>query len=383
MTDLTEKVNDAIKGGKLDFKMSRSFCDCDPAMGYKKQFRMEYQIGETKYQIYAEEREHITIDTGNKTLKVLKAVFGKFKAETKGIPQNYKTYEVTNKIKNLVASGTYDILVSNTLIHDKTPEGNKTNLKITYKTDGEERTMFIPKDQILKLSKDTPKPKLVYNGDAIQWITSNTGKITYTNVVGETKTVEVNSIPDSIDLSSSWQVDFPSNSGNSVNETFTDLISWSNHKNEAIQYFSGTATYTKEFVLSDDVLQSDKSLELDLGSVAVIAEVIINDKNVVTLWKPPFRIKIDDFVKKGNNTLEVKITNLWPNKLIGDEGLPLDYQRKGDKIKELPEWLLHNTQRLSKRTTFTSWRHWTKNDELLTSGLLGPVKINVSVNRKL
>lgn len=378
LIDITDSANNAIKDGKLDFKMSRAFCDCDPAMGYKKELRMEYQIGKTKHQMYAEEREHIEIDAEGEKLTVLKAVFGKFKVETKGIPQNYKTYDVTDKINDLVASENYDVLISNKLVDNKIPEGNKTSLKITYKTDGEERTLFIPKDQILKLSKDTPKPSFVYSDDAIKWITSNKGKITYTKASGEIKTTAITAIPEPIDLSNSWQVAFPLKSGVPENIKFKELISWSDHKNENIQHFSGTATYQKEFIISDELLQSDKSLELDLGSVAVIAEVIINGKNVTTLWKAPFRVTIDDFVKKGKNTIEVKVTNLWPNKLIGDESLPLDYERKGNRLKKLPKWLVNNTKRPSKRTTFSSWKHYSKNDELLTSGLLGPVKIRVS-----
>ncbi|MFC2128159.1 glycosylhydrolase-like jelly roll fold domain-containing protein, partial [Bacteroidota bacterium] len=383
LVDITKEVNNVISNGKLDFKMSRAFCDCDPAMGYKKEFRMEYQIGKIKKQVYAEEREHIEIHAGNKKLTVLKAVFGKFKAETKGIPENYKTFDITDEIKNLVASETYDVLVSNALIDHKIPEGDKTTLKITYKTDGEERTLYIPKGQTLKLSKDTTKSKFIFNDDVVNWVTPYSGKITYQNALGETKIAEVTSIPEPIDLSSSWQVVFQSNSGSSINETFNELISWSNHKKEAIQHFAGTATYIKEFKVSDDLLQNDIRLELDLGSVAVIAEVIVNGKKVGTLWKAPFRTHIDGFVKNGTNTIEVKVTNLWPNKLIGDERLPLDYERKGNKMKKLPEWLLNNTQRPSERTTFPSWKHWSKNDELLTSGLLGPVKIISSVTKNL
>ena len=52
-------------------------------------------------------------------------------------------------------------------------------------------------------------------------------------------------------------------------------------------------------------------MTLDLGSVSVIAEVIVNGKNAGVLWKAPFRIPIDEFAKKGKNTLEVKVTNLW------------------------------------------------------------------------
>ena len=377
LIDITDKVNNAIKDGKLDFKMSRAFCDCDPAMGYKKEFRMEYQIEESIHQIYAEEREYIHIDAGNKELKVLKAVFGKFKGETIGIPQNYKTFDVTDEIKKIVASENYDILVSNKLVDNQIPEGNKTTLKITYKTDSEERTMFIPKGQILKLSKDTSKPELIYSDDAIKWITPKPAKITYENASGKTKSVEVKSIPKPIDLSNSWEVSFPLNSAEPEKVNFDKLISWSDHQDENIQHFSGTATYKKEFMLSEDLLQPDKRLELDLGSVAVIAEVIINGKNVATLWKSPFRIGIDDFVVNGENTLEVKVTNLWSNRLIGDEKLPLDFERKGDKMKALPDWLLHNTPRPSKRSTFPSWNHYKKEDALLTSGMLGPVEIRI------
>ncbi|WP_248722494.1 glycosyl hydrolase [Seonamhaeicola sp. ML3] len=383
LVDITDKVANVIKGNKLDFKMNRAFCDCDPAMGYKKEFRMEYQIGDTKKQVYAEEREHIEIHAGNQKLKVLKAVFGKFKAQTIGIPENYKTFDVTDKIKKAVNSETYDILVSNQLINNIIPEGNKPVLKITYKTDGEERTLFIPKGQLLKLSKDRPQPTLEFEDGTINWTTPYAGKVNYTLASGETKVVEVKSVPKPIDLSKDWQVSFPINSDNTKKETFPYLISWTAVNDEAIQYFSGTASYKKDFFLSEENLQSNTSFTLDLGSVSVIAEIIINGKNAGVLWKAPFRIPIDEFVKKGKNTLEIKIANLWSNRLIGDEKLKLDYPRKGKRAKPLPEWLENKTERQSKRTTFVSWNHYTKNDELSTSGLLGPVKIISSITKNL
>lgn len=375
LIDITDKVANKVNGGKLDFRMTRAFCDCDPAMGYKKEFRMEYQIGNTKKQIYAEEREHITIYAGNKPLKILKAVFGKFKGGTIGIPENYKTFDVTDKIQNLVTSGTYDILVSHQLIENKTPEGDKTVLKITYKTDGEERTMFIPKGQFLKLSKDVAIPKLEFKNDTIIWITPYAGKINYKLPSGETKTEVIKSVSKPLELSGAWEVSFPLNSEAAKKETFSNLISWTDAKDEAIQHFSGTASYKKDFFLSEEMLQSNKKIILDLGSVSVIAEIIINGKNSGILWKAPFRIPIDEFAKKGKNTLEVKVTNLWSNRLIGDEKLKLDYPRKGKRAKPLPSWLLEKTKRPSKRTTFASWNHYNKNDDLLTSGLLGPVKL--------
>ena len=375
LIDITDKVNNAIQNGVLDFKMTRAFCDCDPAMGYKKEFRMEYMIGDTIKQLYAEEREHIHIDAGIQNLKVLKAVFGKFKGETTGIPQHYKTFDVTQEIQKQVSYGNYNIPVANKLIDSKTTEGDEASLKIIYKTDGEEHAMYIPKEQILKLSKDTSKPKFEFKNDALNWTTPYPGKINYTVASGEIKTAEVKSVPKPMDLSTDWEVTFPLNSDTSKSKTFSDLISWTDAKDEAIQHFSGTASYKKEFMLSDELLQSNKKIVIDLGSVFVIAEVIVNGKNAGVLWKAPFRVNIDEFVQKGKNALEVKVTNLWTNRLIGDEKLPLDYPRNGKRAKPLPSWLLSETERPSRRTTFASWNHYNKNDDLLTSGLLGPVKL--------
>ena len=219
--------------------------------------------------------------------------------------------------------------------------------------------------------------------DEIQWITPSEGKITYKTSTGKTKIIKVESVPKPIEFNGAWDVTFQPNLGAPEKETFNKLISWSDSSIEGIKYFSGTATYQKEFEVAQEFINTNHSFELDLGSVAVIAEVIINGKNAGILWKAPFRINADGFVKEGKNTLEVKITNLWPNRLIGDEHLPLDYKRKGNKIKALPDWLGNPTERTSKRTTFASWKHWKKDDELLTSGLLGPVKLNVLVRKEL
>ncbi|WP_221892434.1 glycosyl hydrolase [Winogradskyella flava] len=383
VVDITDKVASEVKDNQLHIQATRHFCDCDPAMGYVKEFRMEYQIGDAIETKYVREKEFVDIDAGDKDLKVLKAVFGKFKPETKGVPKNYPVYDVTNTIKEKIALREYSIPVKNRLIDGKTPQGNNTAIKITFTTDGEEQALFIPKGRHLNLSKDIIKPELVLNKEKAQWITPYPGELTYTNAFGKTKTVKVKSVTKPMVLSGAWDVSFPSESDSENKVKFDELMSWSESSNEDIQHFSGTARYQKRFKLSKKHLKSDKKLELDLGSVAVIAEVIINGKTLGILWKAPFRIDITDDVKVGENTLEIKVTNLWPNQLIGDEKLSLDFERKGNKIKRLPNWLLNNTQRPSKRITFPSWKHWSEDDELKTSGLLGPVKIQFYKKIKL
>jgi len=93
---------------------------------------------------------------------------------------------------------------------------------------------------------------------------------------------------------------------------------------------------------------------------------------------------VTDALKSGQNLLEVKVVNLWINRMIGDEQLPEDSQRNGDGTLTLwPQWVKEGKSSPAGRFTFTSWRLWRKNDALVPSGLLGPVKLDISVARTL
>ncbi len=383
LVDITDKVAAEVKENQLHIQASRHFCDCDPAMGYIKEFRMEYQIGGETYIISAQEKEFIDIDASDKELKVLKAVFGKFKPETKGVPKRYEVYDITDEIKRKVVLGELLIPVNNQLIDGRIADGNNAAMKITYSTDGNEQSLLIPEGRSLVLSKETNKAKVVFCDGEPQWITQYPGRISYTKASGEVVESFVKSVPKPILLSGAWDVVFPKKHVKDNKVSFDELISLSASPNEEIRYFSGTASYNKTFHLPKKLLRAGNRLKLDLGSVAVIAEVIVNGKSVGTLWKQPFVVDITNSVKLGENALEVKVTNLWPNRLIGDENSLLDYERKGAKLKSLPDWLVNNTMRPSERSTFASWQHWAKEDELFTSGLLGPVRINVHVVKSL
>ena len=118
-----------------------------------------------------------------------------------------------------------------------------------------------------------------------------------------------------------------------------------------------------------------KFFDLVLGDVKNLAEVRLNGKDLGVLWKPPFRLEITDAVRVGKNRLEIRVTNLWPNRLIGDEQLPDDREWKGKELRAWPDWLLAGKPSPTGRFTFTTWHHWTKDSPLLPSGLLGPVTI--------
>ena len=84
-------------------------------------------------------------------------------------------------------------------------------------------------------------------------------------------------------------------------------------------------------------------------------------------------------VQPGDNTLEVKVTNLWINRMIGDEQLPEDSQRNPNgTLKAWPTWLEEGKPSPTGRQTFTSWRLWRKFSTPVASGLLGPVTLEAS-----
>ncbi|MGN0191437.1 MAG: glycoside hydrolase family 3 C-terminal domain-containing protein, partial [Candidatus Cryptobacteroides sp.] len=82
-----------------------------------------------------------------------------------------------------------------------------------------------------------------------------------------------------------------------------------------------------------------------------LAEVYVNGEKAAVLWREPFVCDISNLVTEGGNNLEIRVTNLWVNRLIGDE------------------------QPGAERLTFTPVRFYGADDDLLPSGLLGPVRV--------
>ena len=92
----------------------------------------------------------------------------------------------------------------------------------------------------------------------------------------------------------------------------------SRHSLEGIRYFSGTAVYRKTVTFNSKLKTNNSKFFLDLGVVHNLAEVIINGRNLGVLRKQPFRMEITTALKDGENEIEVRVTNLWVNRLIGD-----------------------------------------------------------------
>jgi hypothetical protein len=119
-------------------------------------------------------------------------------------------------------------------------------------------------------------------------------------------------------LTGPWDLTFPPKLGAPEKIRFTTLDSWIKNSDDGVKYFSGTATYTKTIQVPQNWLKPKASLVLDLGMVKDIARVSINGRESAVLWKPPYRVGVTGSLKPGLNRVEIRITNEWTNRLIGD-----------------------------------------------------------------
>ena len=170
-------------------------------------------------------------------------------------------------------------------------------------------------------------------------------------------------------LEGAWDVAFDPKWGGPEKVRFNQLEDWMNRPEAGIKYYSGTASYYKTF--DCELASKAQKLFLNLGEVNNMARIKLNGKDLGIVWTTPWQVDITDAVQEKNNKLEIEVVNLWANRLIGDEAFEDDDIVDG----KWPEWVLKNEPRPGQRYTFTSWKHYTKDSPLLSSGLLGPVTL--------
>jgi hypothetical protein len=61
---------------------------------------------------------------------------------------------------------------------------------------------------------------------------------------------------------------------------------------------------------------------LSLGDVRVMVEVTVNGVAMPLLWKAPFEADVTGALRAGANEIEIRVTNEWTNRIIGDRVMP-------------------------------------------------------------
>lgn len=150
-----------------------------------------------------------------------------------------------------------------------------------------------------------------------------------------------------------WTVTFdPKWGGPAQPVVFEKLSDWAKHPEEGIRHYSGKAVYRTTFELPAH--GNGGRMFLETGRIQGMAEVRVNGKPAGVVWCDPWRIEITGVLRGGRNDLELIVANLWPNRMIGDAALPQD-----------------------KRFTWSTYQPFPKDQALLESGLLGPVRVMV------
>ena len=187
---------------------------------------------------------------------------------------------------------------------------------------------------------------------------------------------------DRISVEGPWKVSFdPAWGGPEGEVEFKTLEDWTKRPEWGIQHYSGIATYRKK------VTGKEVPTHISLGSVVNLARVKLNGKDLGSVWCWPWRVAVPEGAwKEGENLLEIEVANLWANRLIGDDTkfepdcewkIPANKNPREIGIKEIPQWVKDGKPSPTGRHTFTTWKHWDKNDKLQPSGLLGPVKVDL------
>jgi hypothetical protein len=292
--------------------------------------------------------------------------------------------DVTAKLAAQVRNGRLTVQVDNDLAGEDPAFNIAKEVRVEYSVDGAIRNATVAEGDMLALgdvaaaaARSPATFAVSVNGANVELRSAAPGTFNLAWASGRTAEAKCASVPTPLTVSGEWQLSFPPNWGAPPQVKLDRLISWTEHSDAGVRYFSGTAAYEKEFDVPAEFLESNRELWLDLGKVKNLAEVSLNGKPLGILWKPPFRVKISGDVRSGRNRLEVKVTNLWANRLIGDEQLPDDREWQGKRLAAWPQWVVDGKPSPTGRLTFTTWHHWTKEEPLLESGLIGPVTISV------
>jgi alpha-L-rhamnosidase len=149
-----------------------------------------------------------------------------------------------------------------------------------------------------------------------------------------------------------WKIAFQEGRGAPASATLDELASWTANGDAGVKYFSGVGSYTKTIDAPASWFAPGKQLWIDLGQVKELAQVEVNGKALGMVWHTPFRVDATAALHPGANQLMVKVTNLWPNRMIGD-------LQPG----------------VTTPITYADVKPYKADSQLIESGLLGPVEI--------
>ena len=374
--DVRADVQRIVDRGDSIFQVANLAQNGDPAPQKEKTLVVEYDINGKTFSV--EGRDPCTVHLTDDAVQVVinRAVYG-----VDGDPA--RTRDMQHMIQEIVNAGESSFIVARLATPVDPAPGVLKYLTLEYTQNGERHQVRGNDSEVIsfempKVTEQVADVRVRSDGQTVIEA-MKPGRYNIKNPGSSPKSIKVRSVPKPRIVPGPWSLHFPPNGGAPESVELDKLISWSEHPDPGVKYFSGTGTYKTTLRIPRGLLGSNHRLYLDLGNVQIMAQVTLNGKDLGILWKPPYRIDISGNAKPGKNTLEVKVANLWINRMIGDEQLPEDSNRAdGGNLNEWPQWVLDKAPNLTGRYTFSTWRLWKKDSPLQPSGLIGPVTLQAA-----
>lgn len=198
---------------------------------------------------------------------------------------------------------------------------------------------------------EAPEPTCEFIAGGSQFLAYQNGNYHLTRADGSSQDLTITQAK-IISHQDPWTLTFPQEWVAENDYSLPELTPWTRLQEPEARAFSGTANYRTK--IASGKLTPEQRAILDLGRVDHIAKILLNGKHVTTLWAPPFRADVTEFLKEGANELEVEVTNTWHNRLSYDQTLP---------PKQRKSWTLSGPK---------------KDRPLQISGLTGPVLLRIA-----
>mgnify|MGYP005840082579 FL=1 len=372
--DVRQEVAAKLAAGQYRFPVTDMAAGGDPADQVVKTLEVQYTYQDRRFTVRARDGDFVHINPEVVTIVVEKALYGV-------LDDPKRTRDVKALVQRWADAGESSFPVARLAAGDDPAFGIVKTLVLEYSLGGQAVRVRAtdPDTVVLAQVQSAPPPAhLVVDGAGqVRLRAGQPGEYEIRFASGKALKHSVAlGVSQPVEIAGPWEVTFPQAAGLFGPIRFDRLVSWSDRPEPLVKFFSGTAVYRTRFTGAETLRQPGHRVLLDLGNVQVIARVRLNGQDLGVWWRPPFVRDVTDLLAGGDNRLEVEVTNLWPNRMIGDEHLPEDSPRNPNgTLKQWPDWLLAGKPSPTGRHTFATWRLWKKSDQLLESGLLGPVRL--------
>lgn len=317
----------------------------------------------------------------SESVKIIRAAYGPFNGEDR------RRVDVTRQLQQLIDQGNGAVVVGNHLAKDPAP-GVMKRLRVSYERNGKPQHRVVEEGGTLHLGTSSPPPvfepssRLAVDDGAVHLRTFISGEHEIALSNGNSVRMST-ATPSPLEIEGPWALSLQSPDEPLRSIDLPELVSLSEHRDDAVKYFAGTAEYRCRFHVSKEQVGADKIHQLDLGDVQVLARVVLNGHDLGTLWRAPYSVEVTDALVAGPNELVVRVTTTWPNRLIGnDRRAARPAKRRGPSFRSLPMDDLISGKLPDATSTYSTWRHWLASDSLHPAGLIGPVHIYHGIRRE-